>query len=147
MPVDIIERPKTTLIGLRLDDLSPADMARISELWKRFLARKKELTASEPDHAYGVNLAKSAQRFDYLAGVAVRPGTKPPKEMTSVEIPAGRYARFAHRGAISGFIDTIDKVFGEDLPAAGLERGPGPLVEVYGPAFKGAENPASAFDY
>jgi AraC family transcriptional regulator len=148
MQPEIVDRPATTLIGLRLDNLSPdGDMPRIGQLWERFLPRRSELPASEPGLAYGLNLPRTQERFDYLAGVAVLPDTLPPEGMTAVAVPAARYARFVHKGAIGGFVDTIAKVYGQWLPAAGFERAPGALIEIYGPAFKGPQNAESEFDY
>ena len=147
MTVEIVQLKKTTLIGLGLHDLAPADAGRIGPLWERFLPRMMEVETTDPERAYGANLPRSEERFDYLAGVAVMPQTKPPEGMTRVEIPGGRYARFVHRGPVSTFMTTIEKVFGEWLPAAGLGHGPGPLLEVYGPRFKGPHDPDSEFDY
>jgi predicted transcriptional regulator YdeE len=147
MAVEIIQRPKAALIGLLLKDLTPADAGRIGPLWERFLPRMMEVDTADPERAYGVNLARSQERFDYLAGVAVGPQAKVPKGMTRIEIPGGRYARFVHRGPVGTLMATIEKAFGEWLPAARLEHGPGPLLEVYGPRFKGPQNPASEFDY
>lgn len=73
--------------------------------------------------------------FQYLAGVGVEPGCVPPPGFTTMEIPAATYAVF--RIVLDGSAlhpqvkHAMAAVWGELLPASGLQVAGGPDFELY----------------
>ena len=75
-------------------------------------------------------------KFTYLAGVQVPNSSNLPAGFTAIQIPARRYAVFAHGGHVSELSEAIMKVLGEWLPASSYRPDGQPgLIEVYGEAF------------
>jgi AraC family transcriptional regulator len=75
-------------------------------------------------------------KFTYMAGVQVPEARNLPAGFTAIQIPARRYAVFAHGGHVSELSDLIMKVLGEWVPDSGyqIDGQPG-LIEVYSEAF------------
>lgn len=82
---------------------------------------------------YSVNAAEGC--FQYLAGVGVEPGCTPPPGFTRLEIPAATYAVF--RITLNGgplqpqIMSAMARIWGELLPASGLQLADGPDFELY----------------
>lgn len=132
MPLQIIDRPAVTVVGLqiRTTPMSPD----IRALWPRFVARIPEVAqAIEARTTYGVMHNQSDAGFDYLACVAVEPSATVPAGMTKLTLPAGRYAFFSFPFSEleAGFGD----IFERQLPASEDVQAAGPLFERYGPDF------------
>jgi predicted transcriptional regulator YdeE/DNA-binding transcriptional MerR regulator len=141
------ERPGFTVVGLRLDDVTPDTTIRIPPLWDALSRRRGEILGVEPGGAYGICIVGEPGRFDYLAGFRVGSGTPVPEGMAAFDVPAQRYATFTHRGPVATLLGTVQRIFGEWLPSAGLEPTAGPEVEFYGAAFTGPDDPGSLMEY
>lgn len=123
--------------------LSPdADNARvIPPLWQKFSSRREEIPGTLGFVDYGAVVMLSAaekKRPDelfYLAGAAVDAVDELPSGMQTVDVPAGTYAVFTHRGPIATFGATVARVYREWLPATGLAVRPAPHLEVYDERF------------
>jgi AraC family transcriptional regulator len=87
---------------------------------------------------YGVctGVTGNAGSYEYLAGVGVA-GTKAlPRGFTSQVIPGRDYAVFTHRGSATGIPETVQSIFRNELPRAGLKPDGEPgLIEVYDARF------------
>lgn len=60
-----------------------------------------------------------SQPFYYFIGAAVNPGTKVPKELESLLIPAGNYRKFIAHGQMPNCIaSTWQEVWNQDIPRA-----------------------------
>ena len=63
----------------------------------------------------------------YFCGVRVPPGPIAPADLVAIEVPALRYAGFAHEGPVETLSGTIVAALRNWLPAAGpfIHRAPG----------------------
>ena len=77
-----------------------------------------------------------AQRFSYLAGYQVDPGSRFPGE-SRIEIPALTYAAFWT--TLPGLMTTIHHANHVWLPASAYRRGDGPEFEFYDERFDPAD--------
>ena len=110
----------------------------IPDLWMRFGPRIREVKGMIGKASYGVSetIMDAAGKFAYLAGVQVPDGRNLPSGFTAIQIPARKYAVFAHDGHVSELSDAIMMVLGEWLPASGYRPDGQPgLVEVYDETF------------
>jgi AraC family transcriptional regulator len=134
MTLEIIERPAVTVVGLqiRTAPMSPD----IAALWPRFMARLSEIAQpAEPGATYGVmqDLHGGTAAMDYMAAVAVTSPCAVPDGMTSLDLPAGTYARFSY--PFSGLAAGFGEIFERLLPASDWVRRAGPYFERYGKDF------------
>jgi AraC family transcriptional regulator len=87
---------------------------------------------------YGVctGVTGNAESYQYLAGVGVTGAKALPEGFVSQIIPARDYAVFTHRGRAMDIPATVQSIFRDELPRAGLmpEGEPG-LIEVYDARF------------
>jgi AraC family transcriptional regulator len=111
--------------------------ADIPGLWARFAPRMDGVAGRVTTEAFGVVSGVSdPAAFDYLAGVAVDKDAKLPPDFARIELPARRYAVFAHQGHVSKLPATAGAIFADWLPASGEEAaGPPDFFERYGEAF------------
>jgi AraC family transcriptional regulator len=65
------------------------------------------------------------------AALVVRDDVALPEGLEEVTLPAGRYARFTHRGAYGGLGDAWARLMGAWLPGSGFRVGSGPAYECY----------------
>lgn len=136
----MVERPATTTLGMRTvfygresEKNNLAD--KLPPLWAGFLARTGELRNRIDVPYYGVIRPdlEEPERLEYFATVEVRPRHPPPPGMVELEIPAGRYAVFEHRGPTESLDTTVDYIYGSWLPRAEHRHTWGPDLELYGP--------------
>ena len=82
--------------------------------------------------SYGVCWNVSPGRgFEYLSGVEVKDAKGLPAEFATVRLPAREYAVFTHRDNVSAIGNTIDKIWNEWVPQAGLKVASAPCFERY----------------
>ncbi len=77
--------------------------------------------------------------FDYLAGVEVASSDGLPNDLTTVSLPARRYAVFTHDRHVSKIGETIDAIWTNWAPVCGLNLADAPCFERYTAEF----NPAT----
>lgn len=122
-------------IGERYDHES---VAAIPSQWQRFVPYLGSVSGQVGNVAYGVCCnGDDAGNFDYVCGVEVKDFSGVPQDWSKVQIPAGRYAVFAHRGHISDIRRTHDAIWSKWLPASGYEAANAPNFERYGDDFDG----------
>lgn len=126
------------LVGLSAKHPMMAAGGAIPAQWQRFQSWLGHIPGQKGKAAYGVcyNFSDENQ-MDYLCAVEVAPGSEAPAELTSLKIPAQKYAVFVHRDHISSIGGTWAAIFSEWLPAARLDVAGGAQFEKYGPEFNG----------
>lgn len=104
----------------------------IPQQWEQFVPQAAGIPAKPGADFYGVcwnNKPNCA--FDYLTGVEVASGAKLPGGFTTVTVPAGRYAVFAHTAHVSALPKTIDVIWSKWVPECGLAVAEAPCFERY----------------
>ena len=108
------------------------DRVKIPRQWERFVPQIGKVPGRIGQVSYGVCWKVSPERgFEYLSGVEVKDATKLPAEFTTVRLPAGEYAVFMHRAHVSAIGNTIDKIWKDWMPQAGLNIATSPCFERY----------------
>jgi len=139
--LDIRELAKLRLAGLRTPIRGlPHEM--IPGCWETFSPYRGWLPQQVDRRSYGVLLEAEAPvgRFDYFTAVEVERFDRLNSDWDRLEVPAQRYAVFAHKDHVSTLRKTLHSVFSHSLPHLNLDplrHAPGvPLVlERYEPAF------------
>ena len=122
-------------------------LGSIAQFWQLYLPREQEIAGRiDPQTCYGLCMAGEGEALRYVAGVEVKPGTLAPARMVTVDVPAQRYAVFAHSGTVEGIGSTFSYVYQQGLQDNGLRRKPGIDFEYYDERFLGPMNPASQLD-
>ncbi len=105
---------------------------KIPGQWQRFAPQIGKVPGQMGTASYGVCWnVKADCTFDYLTGVEVAPSAKLPADFTRVALPAGRYAVITHTGHIAALPQTIDKIWAQWVPDAGLKTAKTPCFERY----------------
>ena len=114
----------------------------IGPLWDRFMNRIGEVPGAVAGTTYGVmtlildkNSMIHQHELRYIAGVEVAPGSAIPDGMEQVEIHAGRYAVFTHRGLILNMPETVRFIDSHWVPRSGKKIRKAPHFEVYDSRF------------
>ena len=137
---DIVTLPAFRAIGLAW---SPQDEDDIPAMWQRFLQREHEIADARPGSSYGLCQPLPDGSWRYLAALQTAPDAPVPDGMAAVDVPAQRYARFQHRGPVSGLPDTFRAIHGSWLPAAGLAAVDGIEFEYMDQRFLAPDHPDS----
>lgn len=138
----VLETREPLRIAGMNDHFTFKTMDTIPHLWQRFGAYLPELEAGTPGPAFGVTgaMPEGSDGFDYFAAAPLKSGAELLPGLTEMTLPAGRYARFAHRGHISTIRATCGAVYETGIPALGEEPDTRwfSFVEYYGPDFEPA---------
>ena len=126
---------ETVLAGLN-ESYTFENRVKIPLQWERFAPNIGKVPGQIGQASYGVCWNVSPGRgFEYLSGVEVTDTTRLPAEFTTVRLPAREYAVFTHRDHVSAIGRTIDKIWNEWVPQAGLKVASAPCFERYGKEF------------
>lgn len=108
----------------------------IPDQWHKFGPHIGKIPGQVGKVAYGVcwNF-KGECDFEYLTGVEIASGSQFAADMTSVHLPARRYAVFVHREHVSKLPETISKIWTKWAPAAKYEASDAPSFERYSEEF------------
>lgn len=142
----IIEKPEMTFGGCHasfIHALSPdtTNFKVIPPLWEEFFRRVEDVPGRIGNDMFGViwgrpeSERKHPHELEYLAGVAVKPGSSVPEGMVSRTIPAGTFTVFIHRGPIKNIGTTVHEIYRVWLPQSEYEHSGVADVEVYGSRF------------
>lgn len=125
-----------------------SNKAEIPQLWSQMLGALPFSGQTPGWTTYGVvwNVDRAEGHFDYLAGVGVEEGAALPAGFSALRIPGGSYAVFRitlNGGAVHPQLKSaMAKIWGDLVPAAGLQVAEGPDFERYDgkfdPTIKGA---------
>ena len=125
--------PALLIAGLKLRTNGPEELPT---LWQRFSRYFGEIPTQVGSEAFGVIYNFSAAGFDYLAGVRVSSLNDVSSELAHIDIPAQRYATFAHEGHVRNLSRTIDAIWKNWQPAWGRPAGAHvQTIERYGEHF------------
>jgi AraC family transcriptional regulator len=94
---------------------------QIGDQWTRFIPQVGKISGVRGAAAYGVCFDSSlaGKGFDYLSGVEVSPSSRIAAGFRKVNIPAQKYAVFAHRGHVSEIVHTVEAIYTRWLPTSG----------------------------
>jgi predicted transcriptional regulator YdeE len=110
--------------------------AKIPAQWERFAPSIGKVPGQTGQVSYGVCWNVSPGRdFDYLSGVEVTDAKGLPAEYETLRLPAREYAVFTHRDHVSAIDKTIDKIWNDWAPQAGLKLASTPCFERYSEEF------------
>jgi AraC family transcriptional regulator len=146
---EMITIPSIRIIGMRTD-MSIANN-KVSELWRRFKPRIKEIDHRIGENFFSVQVYESPAyfksfdpdaRFEKWAAVEAGPHATVPEEMESMEIEGGLYAVFEYRGTPDMFYRTAMFIYGEWLPQSAYLLDNRPHFEIMEPGY-GPVNPES----
>lgn len=118
----------------RFDEVSKAD---IPQLWSRLIGQLPFAGQVKSWNSYGVvsSVDREDGSFRYLAGVAVEPETALPAGFERMTIATARYAVFRITLGGGGIHLQIKaamaRIWGELIPASGLQLADGPDFELY----------------
>ena len=136
-PPRIEMHPAFHIAGL-MERIDPGQVNSIPALWQRLQPYLGNVAGAIDGPAFGVVVEADEATCDYLAGMEVAAGAELPPEFTSVQVPARRWARFAHQGHISTIRQTIAAVFQWSPPPQYRPADELGVVEYYGADFDGA---------
>lgn len=109
---------------------------RTSELWREFRTRESDIpnrlggesyNAKGYDPEYTFSSFDPSAEFDKWAAAAI---AEPTSEFEMLEIPAGQYAVFIHKGPAAEAPRTFGYIFGQWLPKSGYELDSRPHFEI-----------------
>ena len=114
-----------------------ATKAEIPQLWSALIGALPFEGQTSSWATYGVvsSVDQDEGCFEYMAGVGVEPGCEPPPGFAVLQIPAATYAVF--RITLNGSAlhpqvkQAMASIWGELIPASGLEVVDGPDFELY----------------
>ncbi|MBY0547527.1 MAG: AraC family transcriptional regulator [Candidatus Obscuribacterales bacterium] len=141
MKPEIVERAAQTCIGMG-GSFEPKAVNDIGALWGRFMKRYEEVPNVNHEFTVGIccnqhpAIAKQeGHSIVYIAAAPVNTCETVPPGMVRCELPAGRYAKFTHRGAIAELPHTVDYIWGTWLPKGEYEFRDAPDFEIYDERF------------
>lgn len=138
---EFYEQPGLRLIGMATPffgaDSDKSNFARAQpQLWNTFLPRMGEVQCVAPGVAYGVvRPPERGDELEYLAACEVPESAPVPAGMVCVQLPPGRYARFAHRGPVTRLDQTLNYIYSSWLLTSGMRRTAGCDIEIYAEHF------------
>jgi AraC family transcriptional regulator len=136
---ELYDQPSLVLVGKRTLFFSvDSERNNIGEqlvpLWKGFLSRLSEIEYRVGDDCYGVvrQEAPGSERLEYHAATAVTAVGKLPEGFVAFELPAAKYARFAHRGPVQDVNHTVNYAYSTWLAQSEHRHTYAPDLEIYG---------------
>ena len=143
---DLCDQPEMLLVGMRTHFYgAESDRnnlgSKLPALWREFLARLGTVPEAVAGCGYGVVRPRDpdADELEYLAAVAVHREIPVPPGMLTLRLPAGRYAKFTHRGCVDRMDQTVNYIYGNWLPRSGLRHSCAADIEFYGPGYHPTE--------
>jgi len=117
-----------------------------ASLWQSFMPRLREVNRNTALGLYSVQLYPEGFSFEstdvpFEKWAAVPSEHDIPDGMDAM--PAGTYAVFIHRGAVSEFPKTMHFIFDEWMPSSPYRLSARPQFEIMGPDYRGPSDPDS----
>jgi len=142
------ETSTTSIEPTRLVDGKPLRIAGLKETynmetrggipaqWQRFVPFLDTTPGRLNKLDYGLCMTfDESGTFEYMCGFEVSPGVTIRPELEVVDLPAQRYAVFAHRDHVSALPKTFDAIWSQWLPNSGYVAINAPSFELYGESF------------
>lgn len=141
MQPEIVTYPLEIAVGMA-KSFPQNSSPQIGQLWERFKPRMDEIPLAKPNYCLGIcspshpeiQMSKD-DCFVYMAALPVSQLQEVPEGMTTMIIPAGRYAKFTHKGTIAELQHTVNYIWGTWLPKCDYQRREGPDFELYDQRF------------
>jgi len=150
---EVYEQKPLLLVGLRtlffsVDSEKNNIGEQLPPLWGSFISRLGEIQNRVPGVCYGVVRQEQAdsERLEYHAAIEVTAIAALPEGMSSLQVPAGTYARFEHRGPAPRIDHTVSYAYATWLPQSGRRHTYAPDLEIYGAGYH-PTNDDSVFHY
>jgi predicted transcriptional regulator YdeE len=123
------------LAGLR-ERYTSKTRSDIPRQWERFAPMIGRVPGQVGRVSYGVcSSASSSAQFEYLSAVEVKESRNLPSELGTLRLPAREYAVFIHPDHVGSIASTIDKIWNDWVPQAGLKVAAAPWFERYSEEF------------
>lgn len=137
-----MDRPRATLVGVR--QALSAGASTTAALWGRFMPRRHEIAHRVDErlislrvyHAVPPSALAASTPFDEWAVAEVSEAGRVPSGMEALELRAGLYAVFVHRGPAAAFAATARWIYGTWLPASAYALDGRPHLAVMGPGYR-----------
>lgn len=136
---EIYVQPRLLLVGKRtlffsVDSEKNNIGEQLAPLWQGFLAHLSEIENRVSDYCYGVvrQEAPGSERLEYHAATAVTAVGQLPEGFVAFELPAGKYAKFAHRGPAQDVNHTVNYVYSTWLAQSEHRHTYAADLEIYG---------------
>lgn len=147
-PIAMESTPLATLAEPRYETIKPLLLAGLSARyncdasagipaqWQRLQPFFGSIPKQVGETAYGAayNFDDDGN-FDYLCGAPVADFSDLPAELTTLRVPAQKYAVFHQRDHIATIRAALAAIWSAWLPASGHEAADAPTLERYGPEF------------
>jgi AraC family transcriptional regulator len=126
------ERGREMIVAGISASYSAETRGKIPEQWQQFAPPMGKLSQQVGKESYGVcSNASAGGSFDYLSGVEVSKSADLPKDFVSLRLAAREYAVFTHPESVATIANTIDKIWKDWVPQAGLKIANAPCFERY----------------
>jgi len=127
------------LVGLQ-QDYNSKTRTEIPKQWERFAPHIPALSRKNIGVAYGVVLAGSEpDSIRYFCGVETSENAKIPADLSRINVPAYRFAKFSHHDHVSKLHETemaiMDNWVAEHRDQIARDQKLPVMVEYYGPGF------------
>lgn len=134
-PITFQQADERLIVGM-MRSYSSDTVKEIPQQWAEFGPKCGLLPGRIGTDTYGVTFnAKPDCSFDYLTGIEYPQGKALPHGMTTVTLPAGRYAVFFHSDHVSKLPAYFDALWSKWVPDCGLKIAQAPCFEVYSKDF------------
>lgn len=135
---ELYEQSPMMLVGLRTRfysvDSEKNNLAeKLPALWSAFLARLGEVPHRVEGICYGVvqQTRDKTDELDYLAAVQVTHASALAAGFVGLELAAGRYAKFLHRGDVARVDQTVSYIYSSWLARSGMRHTYAADLETY----------------
>ncbi len=136
---ELYEQPELNLIGMCTRffgiDSEKNNMAdKLPALWDAFLPRLDEIAGRVSGGCYGVvrQRVPHSDELEYWAVAPVAQVGPLPTGLSSLQVPAARYARFTHKGFVANVNLTVNYIYSSWLLRSGMRHTYGCDLEFYG---------------
>jgi len=136
---ELYDQPRLLLVGKRtlffsVDSEKNNIAERLVPLWQDFLSHLSEIEHRVTDYCYGVvrQEAPGGERLEYHAATAVTAIGKVPEGFVAFDLPAGKYAKFAHRGPAQNVNHTVNYAYSTWLAQSEHRHSYAADLEIYG---------------
>lgn len=126
---------KTTYYGVESDKNNVAE--KLPGLWEDFLLRLEEISNTIPGASYGIisETEGASDELNYHAATEVTNAYNIPEGLEVIELPAQKYAKFAHKGEVKKLDMTVNYIYSTWLAASDYSYANAADMEVYGPEY------------
>lgn len=127
LPPQIADSPAIHLVGVDRP-FTFENTKEISKLWDEFGPRLGSIPGQKNAYSYGVSHHFGESDFYYMAAAEVGEGVGAPEGMTTMDLPAQKYAMFRHQGGLAALTDSYMYIWDKWIPESGYHHVDRPLI-------------------